>query len=59
MNSKPLPEGFRCSKCGVWHKFPPYVYAHFDEHLIHTCACGAKHDIRSGVATEDKDVDKS
>ncbi len=52
MKKKPkpleLPTGFTCT-CGTAHKFPPYVYAHFDERLIHTCDnCGAKHSILKG-----------
>lgn len=39
-------KGFRCRTCGKTHPFTPYVYAHADEPLTHTCnQCGAEHSI--------------
>jgi hypothetical protein len=43
-----LPKGFACTKCDLFHLFTSYVYAHYDEALIHTCECGAKHEIVRG-----------
>lgn len=50
-----LTKGFTCV-CGKEHKFPPYVYAHWNVELVHTCelsdgGCGAKHWMRSGIVT--------
>jgi hypothetical protein len=44
------PKGFTC-ECGESHAFGVYVFAHWDEALTHTCDCGRKHVIRSGLAT--------
>ena len=33
---KPLPKGFKCG-CKQEHRFPLYVYAHWDEELKFTC----------------------
>ena len=35
-------KGFNCSKCKKRHEYTPYVYAHTNIELIHTCDCGAK-----------------
>ena len=45
------PKGFTCSKCGTYHDFALYVYAHWHDDLIHNCECGAKHRILMGKAT--------
>jgi RNase P subunit RPR2 len=51
---KELPEGYTC-KCGEFHKYPAYVYAHWRDLLTHTCEkCGAKHDILMGHASPHK-----
>ena len=36
------PTGFTC-ECGKFHEFTPYVAAHSNEELVHTCPCGKKH----------------
>ena len=46
-------KGFRCSGCNQRHEFPPYVYAHWDEELTHTCDCGVRHIIVNGTATQE------
>lgn len=51
MTDEPMPKGFTCTNCQTYHAFGPYVLAHWDLPLVHTCPCGAKHDIREGVAT--------
>lgn len=51
-SAKPkLAEGFKCKKCGKEHRYPAYVYAHWDISLTHDCECGAQHEIRRGQAT--------
>lgn len=42
---KPIPNGFHCVTCNKWHPFSAYVYAHANVHLVHTCDCGAKHEL--------------
>jgi hypothetical protein len=44
-----LASGFTC-ECGVYHKYPAYVYAHWREELVHSCDCGRKHNICVGYA---------
>jgi transcription elongation factor Elf1 len=44
-----MPKGFECLACGKHHDFDAYVFAHWNESLIHTCDCGAKHDIQRGI----------
>ena len=44
---KSLPAGYAC-KCGKFNKFPPYVYAHWDEELTHECECGKTYTILRG-----------
>jgi len=52
MKTDKLPKGFMC-KCGVWHSFPMYVYAHFREPLTYTCErCNRRYEILLGVAEE-------
>lgn len=41
-------KGFVC-ECGKRHDFVGYVYAHWDIELSHTCPCGRKHIIYSGI----------
>ena len=49
MSKKELPKGFKCTTCNKEHIFPAYVYAHWDDLLIHTCdECGAKHSVMCG-----------
>ena len=43
-----MKKSFDCTKCRRTHHYPMYVYAHWDESLIHTCECGAKHELQSG-----------
>jgi hypothetical protein len=46
-----LPSGFTCD-CGVTHKYPGYVYAHWRNKIVHTCdRCERKHNILMGKAT--------
>lgn len=43
-------KGFDC-ECGEHHTYPPYVFAHYDEPLLHTCEkCGRRHTILQGRA---------
>lgn len=37
--------------CGKEHKWPGYVYAHWDIELRHTCPCGVQVLIQEGVVT--------
>ncbi len=49
-----MPQGFECSTCHDYHKFPGYVYAHWDEELIFSCPnpyCGERHVVIRGTAT--------
>lgn len=44
-------KGFTC-KCGEYHEYSGYVFAHWYEARTHTCPkCGAQHRILEGVAT--------
>jgi hypothetical protein len=43
--------GFYCTGCKKPSYFGAYVAAHWDMPLIHTCDCGAKHDVLQGTAT--------
>lgn len=46
-----LAKGFTC-ECGEFHKYPPYVYAHWRIDLKFTCPkCDRVYDIYAGVAT--------
>lgn len=57
---KALPTGFDCSQCNKRHEFGPYVAAHWDMMLIHTCdGCGALHHVRQGIATHALEVVES
>lgn len=48
-----LTKGYICSglRCGRYHKFPAYVYAHMNEEIVHTCECGRKNIICEGSVT--------
>ena len=46
-----LPKGFTCAKCAREHKYPFYVYSHWEVSLEVKCECGAVSDIFRGVAT--------
>lgn len=50
MTAEKRPTGFACSKCGARHEFSDYLYAHWQERIIHTCECGAVHELLRGVA---------
>lgn len=39
---------WKCTGCGTEHDLPAYVHAHWDDELIHTCECGAKHSVCQG-----------
>jgi transcription elongation factor Elf1 len=54
MSKEELPKGFTCKKCGKEEVFPPYVYAHWNEPLTHSCPCGRVHKILRGKATVSK-----
>lgn len=46
-----LAVGYTC-ECGIAHKYPGYVYAHWDVELTNNCVgCGRRHRIFKGVAT--------
>lgn len=51
-----MRKGYQC-KCGMYHEFPGYVYAHWDDALTHTCSCGRGHLILKGITTEIKEVE--
>jgi hypothetical protein len=43
--------GFRCTECGAEHLYTPYVHAHWDCDVTHTCrSCAAQHVVIRGVA---------
>ena len=42
--------GYDCA-CGKHHHYPPYVIAHQNDELIHTCECGRRNSILGLVAT--------
>ncbi len=45
-----LPKGFKC-KCGKFHRFHVWVYAHWRELLDFTCdECGQKYTVVMGHA---------
>jgi hypothetical protein len=46
-----LIKGYDCQCCKKHHKYPLYVFAHYDEALIHKCdQCEATHEIFRGIA---------
>lgn len=47
-----LAKGFTC-QCGEYHRYPVYVYSHWDELLDFTCPkCNAKYQIVRGHAVK-------
>lgn len=47
-----LPSGFKCH-CGIEHKYPPYVYGHWDIELQMTCSsCQRQYALLRGKASE-------
>lgn len=49
--SEELVKGFTC-KCGEFHKYTGYVYAHWRHELVFTCpTCDREYDIFEGEAT--------
>lgn len=44
-----LPIGYTCATCGDFHKFSGYIYAHFDEEIVHTCLCGSRSTLCRGL----------
>ena len=45
------PKGYDCQCCKKNHKYPAYVFAHWDVTLTHKCEeCDATHEILRGVA---------
>lgn len=47
-------EGFNCDGCGRYNPFAAYVFAHWDELVLGTCAaCGAEHKIVRGHIVRD------
>lgn len=53
------PAGYTCKYCRRFHKFPAYVYAHFNDNLVHECTCGAKHRIVRGMVIDSEPPKKS
>lgn len=46
-------------KCGEEHKWPAYVYSHWEVPLVHKCPkCGLKADILKGEIAEVSDEDR-
>lgn len=52
-HDKKLPKGFTCEDCGKKHRFPSYVYAHWDEELFTTCDCGTRYCVFRGHASKE------
>lgn len=51
-STPPLPEGYECVTCGMAHKFPAYVFAHWSALLLHVCeSCGAEHEMCKGAVS--------
>lgn len=47
-----LPKGVHCA-CGLFSRYPAYVYAHWDIVLVFTCPhCKREYEIIGGTATE-------
>ena len=42
---------WKCPNCDRVHALGPYVFAHWDDDLQHTCDCGHKHSILRGNVT--------
>ncbi len=44
-----LAKGYSC-ECGAWHRFPAYVYAHWDIGVNHKCdSCGRENSLLKGA----------
>lgn len=41
------PKSFKCTVCQREHVFGLYVAAHATETLVHTCDCGARHNVKN------------
>ena len=52
-----LKHGYRC-KCGKWHIFPMYYFAHYAEEITHECDCGRKNILQNGNLVEEYANDK-
>jgi hypothetical protein len=49
---KDLPKGFKC-KCGAFHSFSLWVYAHWDMPLLYECLeCRRCYEVLHGIAEE-------
>lgn len=44
-------KGYTCKKCKKFNPYEPYVFAHWNECLIHTCECGARHSFYAGIVS--------
>lgn len=44
-----IEKGYRCG-CGKYHEYPAYLYAHWYEHITHTCECGRPNALCEGKA---------
>ena len=42
---------WQCMQCNKEHVLGPYVFAHWDDDLQHTCDCGHKHSVLRGHIT--------
>jgi hypothetical protein len=42
-----MRKGYRC-ECGERHQFGVYVFAHWNDEIVHTCQCGRRHMVQSG-----------
>jgi len=51
-----LPRGYDCPNCSKTNKFVPYVYAHWNDLLTHTCECGQTHSLLAGEVHYDCDL---
>lgn len=48
-----LSKGYCCAACQTYHRFPAWVYAHWEISARHTCGhCGAIHELICGQATQ-------
>lgn len=47
-----LPKGYTCRHCGAFSKFSSWLYAHWNESVIHTCECGAREALLRGQGVE-------
>jgi len=54
-----LPKGYDCPACGRFHRFSPWVYAHWDIAITHSCNCGVEATILMGRAyPPDSDIEE-